>query len=101
MVANDMRTGARVAIRDIHAFVSAPITVAGSLNMDFVVQVQKLPQPGETVLGGGFVTIPGGKGANQRAAAAPESAERGLDQPAGENDAPGCPRINATRPGRP
>jgi hypothetical protein len=43
MVANDMRTGARVAIRDIHAFVSAPITVAGSLNMDFVVQVQKLP----------------------------------------------------------
>jgi len=69
MVANDMRTGARVAIRDIHAFVSAPITVAGSLNMDFVVQVQRLPQPGETVLGGGFVTIPGGKGANQACAA--------------------------------
>ena len=69
MVANDMRSGARVAIRDIHAFVSAPITVAGSLNMDFVVQVQKLPQPGETVLGGGFVTIPGGKGANQACAA--------------------------------
>jgi ribokinase len=69
MVGNDMRSGARVAIRDIHAGVSAPITVAGSLNMDFVVQVQKLPQPGETVMGGGFVTIPGGKGANQACAA--------------------------------
>jgi ribokinase len=48
---------------------SAPITVVGSLNMDFVVQVQKLPLPGETVLGGGFATIPGGKGANQAVAA--------------------------------
>ena len=48
---------------------SARITVAGSLNMDFVVQVERLPQPGETVLGGGFVTLPGGKGANQACAA--------------------------------
>ena len=48
---------------------SAPITVVGSLNMDFVVQVEKLPRPGETVLGGGFRTIPGGKGANQACAA--------------------------------
>jgi len=48
---------------------SAPITVVGSLNMDFVVQVQTLPLPGETVLGGGFATIPGGKGANQAVAA--------------------------------
>jgi ribokinase len=48
---------------------SAPISVVGSLNMDFVVQVDKLPQPGETVLGGGFRTIPGGKGANQACAA--------------------------------
>jgi ribokinase len=48
---------------------SAPITVVGSLNMDFVVQVETLPLPGETVLGGGFATIPGGKGANQAVAA--------------------------------
>jgi len=48
---------------------SAPITVVGSLNMDFVVQVEKLPLPGETVVGGGFATIPGGKGANQAVAA--------------------------------
>jgi ribokinase len=49
---------------------SAPITVVGSLNMDFVVQVQALPRPGETVLGSGFATLPGGKGANQACAAA-------------------------------
>jgi ribokinase len=48
---------------------SASISVAGSLNMDFVVQVQRLPERGETVLGGGFVTLPGGKGANQACAA--------------------------------
>lgn len=49
---------------------SAPITVVGSLNMDFVVQVETLPRPGETVLGSAFRTIPGGKGANQACAAA-------------------------------
>jgi ribokinase len=47
----------------------AAITVVGSLNMDFVVQVQALPRPGETVSGTGFATIPGGKGANQACAA--------------------------------
>ena len=47
----------------------ASIVVVGSLNMDFVAQVERLPLPGETVLGGGFRTIPGGKGANQACAA--------------------------------
>ena len=37
--------------------------------MDFVVQVERLPAPGETVLGHGFQMIPGGKGANQACAA--------------------------------
>lgn len=37
--------------------------------MDFVVRVEHLPSPGETVLGSGFQTIPGGKGANQACAA--------------------------------
>jgi ribokinase len=45
------------------------ITVVGSLNMDFVVRVATLPRPGETVAGHGFVTLPGGKGANQACAA--------------------------------
>jgi ribokinase len=48
---------------------STSITVVGSLNMDFVVQVETLPRPGETVLGGGLATVPGGKGANQACAA--------------------------------
>lgn len=37
--------------------------------MDFVVQVERLPAPGETTLGYDFRTIPGGKGANQAFAA--------------------------------
>jgi ribokinase len=45
------------------------IIVTGSLNMDFVVQVGRLPAPGETTLGSNFQTIPGGKGANQANAA--------------------------------
>ncbi|MGE5648081.1 MAG: ribokinase [Acidobacteriota bacterium] len=45
------------------------LVVIGSLNMDFVVRVERLPAPGETVLGGNFQMIPGGKGANQACAA--------------------------------
>lgn len=45
------------------------VTVVGSLNMDFVVTVDHLPAPGETVLGRDFQMIPGGKGANQACAA--------------------------------
>jgi ribokinase len=46
------------------------IVVIGSLNMDFVLAVERLPLPGETILGRNFRTIPGGKGANQAYAAA-------------------------------
>ncbi len=45
------------------------IAVVGSLNMDFVVSVDRLPAPGETVLGRDFQMVPGGKGANQGCAA--------------------------------
>jgi ribokinase len=45
------------------------VVVVGSLNMDFVVTVDHLPAPGETVLGRDFQMIPGGKGANQACAA--------------------------------
>ncbi|WP_035984410.1 ribokinase [Leptolyngbya sp. KIOST-1] len=46
------------------------IHVFGSLNMDLVCRAPRLPQPGETVLGTDFATLPGGKGANQAVAAA-------------------------------
>ncbi len=45
------------------------VVVAGSLNMDFVVSADRLPAPGETVLGRDFRMVPGGKGANQACAA--------------------------------
>ncbi|MFP5236963.1 MAG: ribokinase [Acidobacteriota bacterium] len=41
------------------------IVVVGSLNFDLVVQVERIPVVGETVLGRDFKTHPGGKGANQ------------------------------------
>jgi ribokinase len=44
--------------------------VLGSLNMDITVDVDHLPAPGETILGGAARFAPGGKGANQAVAAA-------------------------------
>jgi ribokinase len=44
------------------------ILVAGSANLDYVIRAPHLPAPGETVLGHGFATHPGGKGANQAVA---------------------------------
>ncbi|MGY1811527.1 ribokinase [Blastococcus sp. SYSU D00820] len=46
-----------------------PVTVVGSLNEDVLVPVERLPGRGETVVGGDATTAPGGKGANQAAAA--------------------------------
>jgi ribokinase len=46
------------------------IIVIGSANTDMVIKTQKLPVPGETILGGTFLMNPGGKGANQAVAAA-------------------------------
>ncbi|MBV9825943.1 MAG: ribokinase [Alphaproteobacteria bacterium] len=45
------------------------ILVFGSLNVDLLVPVGRLPSPGETVLGGDYGLLPGGKGANQALAA--------------------------------
>jgi ribokinase len=46
------------------------ILVVGSINMDLVVRAPHMPAPGETILGDGFTTAPGGKGANQAVAVA-------------------------------
>lgn len=45
------------------------VAVVGSLNIDLVVSVDRLPRPGETVVGSSSESVPGGKGANQAAAA--------------------------------
>lgn len=48
----------------------AKIVVVGSSNTDLVVKTTRIPEPGETVLGGTFMMAAGGKGANQAVAAA-------------------------------
>ncbi len=48
----------------------ARVVVVGSANMDLAVRAERIAAPGETVLGGAFRAMPGGKGANQAVAAA-------------------------------
>ncbi|MBN4048172.1 ribokinase [bacterium AH-315-O15] len=47
-----------------------PIYVIGSINTDMIVKADKLPSPGQTVMGGDFLMTAGGKGGNQAVAAA-------------------------------
>jgi ribokinase len=46
------------------------LTVVGSINLDLVTRVGRLPRPGETLSGASVERVPGGKGANQAVAAA-------------------------------
>src|SRR5690554_4748914 len=49
---------------------AAKIVVVGSFNTDLTAYTERLPRPGETVIGEKFVIGPGGKGSNQAVAAA-------------------------------
>ena len=61
---------------------SSTVCVIGSSNTDMVIKGEKLPAPGETVIGGTFLMNPGGKGANQAVAAARLATHQpGADQP--------------------
>lgn len=52
------------------ADMNSSIVVIGSSNTDMVIKTDRLPEPGETILGGTFFMNAGGKGANQAVAAA-------------------------------
>src|SRR5512143_1275382 len=54
------------------------IVVVGSSNTDMIVRMPRIPRPGETVIGGSFLTAAGGKGANRAVAAARAGAEGAL-----------------------
>jgi ribokinase len=54
------------------------VAVIGSLNIDLVTRVERLPRPGETVPGSELARLPGGKGANQALAAAGAGATTAL-----------------------
>ena len=61
-----MNTGSR----DSAARIKPAVLVIGSSNTDLIIKLARLPQPGETILGGEFGHAAGGKGANQAVAAA-------------------------------
>ena len=64
----------------------ARIAVVGSLNMDLVVRVPRMPVPGETLIGHDFHVIPGGKGANQAVATARLGAQVTMIGRVGDDD---------------
>lgn len=55
---------------DSESTAKKPLVVVGSVNADLVIEVDRLPKPGETLSGSSMNVYPGGKGANQAAAAA-------------------------------
>ena len=65
---------------------AARLTVVGSVNVDLVARVERLPGPGETLASASFDRIPGGKGANQAVAAARLGADVELVAAIGADD---------------
>ena len=63
----------------------AGVFVVGSINQDFVLRVERRPEPGETVTGAELALFPGGKGANQAIAAARLGAEVSMFGRVGED----------------
>jgi ribokinase len=63
------------------------VVVVGSINMDYVVRVPRLPGPGETVSGDDVFRNPGGKGANQAVAAARLGQDVAMIGRVGDDDA--------------
>jgi ribokinase len=72
------------------------IVVFGSINVDLMTRVARLPRAGETVLGRDYQTFPGGKGANQALAAARAGGEVALVGAVGR-DQYGDPALSSLR----
>ncbi len=62
------------------------VAVVGSINLDLVATVPRLPRPGETLTGAELDYVPGGKGANQAVAAARLGAEVRFVGAVGDDD---------------
>jgi len=62
------------------------LTVLGSINLDLICHVKTLPKAGETVTGGRYSALPGGKGANVAVAAKRLGAETEIMAAVGEDD---------------
>jgi ribokinase len=62
------------------------VAVVGSVNLDLVATVPRLPRPGETLTGAELHRVPGGKGANQAVAAARLGADTRLVGAVGRDD---------------
>jgi len=73
---------------------SVRLTVVGSINLDLVARVERLPRPGETISATAFERIPGGKGANQAVAAARLGAEVTLIGAVGDDAAAADALVN-------
>ncbi|MFJ3958091.1 ribokinase [Arthrobacter sp. NPDC090010] len=72
------------------------VVVVGSLNADLTLYAERMPLPGETVIGTGFVVQPGGKSANQAVAAARLGADVRLIGAVGD-DANGAMLLDSAR----
>jgi ribokinase len=79
--------------------VNGRVLVVGSVNVDLVVRTDRLPAPGETVLGGTFSRFHGGKGGNQAVAAARLGATVMLVAALGDDELGGEARTALARDG--
>ena len=77
-------------------YATPALTVIGSINQDITAKTERLPGPGETVMPGVLTTRPGGKGANQAAAAARLGATTRMIGAVGD-DASGVTMLEALR----
>jgi ribokinase len=74
-------------VPDAAATGAADVCVIGSANLDLVATTERLPQPGETVLGDTYAEHAGGKGLNQAVAAARAGARTSFCAAVGDDDA--------------